>query len=143
MRVGPGSGAPAELLACAAELFCGEQGIHRSGAESFQIESDELETEAFEDGRELGRHGWIQRAIHFVPGDLNADNLAVMPHAKLPEAEGSDGIFAAFDHIERFARNRTAILDARRETCRSRLVPDAKPGLLRQFTDLLFREAGF
>jgi len=85
-------------LAGAAELFGGQQGIHRSGAEAFQIEGDELESQRFEDGGELGCHGGIQSAFHFLTVDLDAHRFAVMADAELPEAEGSNGVFAALDY---------------------------------------------
>src|SRR6266581_995976 len=129
-------------LSRAPELFRGEQRIHRSGAESFQIESDELESQSFENCRELIGDCRIQCSLQFLPCNLDAHNVAMMPHPELPETESANRIFAAFDYFQRLARHRTSVLDTRRKAGRGRLVPDAQTSLPRQIADFVFREAG-
>ena len=115
------SGLPAVLetvrdendLAGAAKLVRRQQGVHRTGTEPFQIESYELEAQSFEDRGELRCHAWAQGAFQFFPSNLDADDVAVMPHPKLPEPEGSNRIFATLDYLECFSRYGAAILDAR------------------------------
>jgi hypothetical protein len=138
-----GEGRGRGALAGAAELVRGQQRVHRSGAEAFQIEGDELEAECFEDRRELRRDCGIQSAIELLAGDLNADDVAVMADAKLAEAEGANGVLAALYYVECFARYRAAVFDARREASGSGLVPDAEAGLARKFADFLLGEARF
>ena len=75
------------LLARVSELVCREQCVHRAGAKAFQIKSDELEAQRFEDCGELGCHVGVQSALQFFSGDLDADDVAVMPYSKLPEAK--------------------------------------------------------
>ena len=75
------------FLAGAAELLDWQQGIHRPGTEALQIESHELESELLEDGRKLGGHRWVQCAVQFLAGNLDADDLSVMANAKLPKSE--------------------------------------------------------
>ncbi len=102
----------AEFLACAAKLIRRQQGVHRTGAEAFQVERDEFEAERFEDGGELGRDGGTQGTVQFFAGDLYADNVSVMAHTKLAEAESANCVFAAFDYVERFAGDGAAVFDA-------------------------------
>ncbi len=68
------------------QILSGQQSIHRSGTEAFEIESDKLEAQSLEDPGELRGHGGIERLLQFVAGDLNADDFPVMPHPELPEA---------------------------------------------------------
>ena len=80
---------------------------------------------------------WIQSAIHFLPGDLDADDVPVMPYTELAEAESANRFFAAFDDVKRFASDRAAVFDPRGKTGRRRLVPDAKAGMREQVREFL------
>src|SRR5271163_2662952 len=124
----------------AAQLLGGQQRIHGAGAEAFQIEGDEFKAECLEDRGELGRDGWMQGALEFIACNLNADDFPMMANAELAEAEGSNRILAALDHIKRLARHRAAVFHAGREARGSGLVPDAEPGLMREFANLLLGE---
>ena len=81
----------------AQQIFRGEYGIHRTGTETFQIEGDELESESFENAGELSSHGGIERAGKFLARDFNADDVAVMAHAKLVEAQGAQDVLSIVD----------------------------------------------
>lgn len=125
------------------DLLRRQQCVHRSRPESFEIEGYELESETFEDGGEFGRHGRTQGSIHFFTSDLDADDFAVMPDAKLPESEDAKGIFATLDHVERLARDGSAVFDPRREASRCRFVPDPKASTLRQIANVLLGQSSF
>src|SRR5215472_15060789 len=108
-------------LTGAAELIGGKQCIHRTRAETLQIEGDELESKLLEDRGELRGHRWIQSPLQFLAANLDADDVAVVPYAKLTESQGADGILTALDDVERLPRNRASIFDSGRKACRCRL----------------------
>src|SRR5579871_598544 len=125
----------------AAKLIGRQQSVHRSRAESFQVERNELKPELLEDRGELGCDRGSQGAIQFVFCDFDAHNVSVMSYAKLPKPKSADRIFPAFHHIERLPCNRPAVLDAGRKASRRGLVPDAQSGFAGQFADFLFAES--
>src|SRR5205807_1766773 len=59
------------------------------------------------------------------------------------EAQDPQSVLAAFHDAERFARHRTAILNARRKACRGGFVPDLESRLMSESTDLMLREPCF
>src|SRR5271168_4284008 len=134
------SGRPRRLPG-AAQLRRGQKRIHRAGTEAFQIERDKFEAEGLEDGGELSRHRGMQSAVEFLARNLDAYDFAMMAHSKLAEAEGANRIFAALDHLERLSRHRAPVFDAGRKARGSRLVPDAEPGAVREFANLLLGES--
>src|SRR5580698_9430406 len=72
--------------ASAQQLFGSQQLIHRTGAESFQIERDELESQRLKHGCEFASHLLGQSAREFVARNLNAHDFSVMTYTELPEA---------------------------------------------------------
>src|SRR5262249_3207876 len=94
------------------------------------IERDVFEAELLEDRHQLCRHLRRKRAIKLVARHLDADNLPMMAHAHLAEAQLAQGLLARFDGGERLSRNLTSIFNARPDTGRSRLGADAQPKLL-------------
>src|SRR5580658_1326304 len=118
-----------------------QQAVHRPGAKAFQIESHKLEAESFEYFRELPGHIGIERPLQFLASDFNADDLAVVTHAELPEPQRPQRVFTLLHHPEGLSGNRPSIFDAGREAGRSRLVPDAQAGTSREGANLFFGEA--
>src|SRR5207247_2358687 len=74
-----------------------QERIHRAGAEALKIERDKLKAQRLEDPRELCRHFRSQNAVHFFAGDLDANDLSMMAHAELAEAEPAKIVFALLD----------------------------------------------
>src|SRR5580700_10793711 len=140
-RVTRGPSGAFRALPGAAELLYRQQRIHRSGTESFQIKSDELESQGFEDCGELGCDGRIQSPFQLLPGDLDPDNVTMMPYPELPETKATNRVLATLHHVKRLARYRTAVFDAGGEAGRCWLVPDAEPGLACQFANFLLAQA--
>src|SRR5439155_26324744 len=103
---------------------------------------DELEAKGFECSGECGSHSGIKSARQLVSAYLDAHNLSVVAHTKLAEAESAKGVFALLDYAESFPRNWPAIFDARRKTCRGRLIPDAQAGGAREVANILFGQPG-
>src|SRR5580704_19013620 len=96
----------AKQIFVAKEISGRQQRIHRAGTEALKIESDELKTQRLEDDAELCGHGRVERARKFVARNLNANNLSMMAHPELAEAESTNGVLALFHDRECFARNR-------------------------------------
>jgi hypothetical protein len=69
------------------QLFEGQQPIHGTGAEAFEVEGDEFESQGFEHGGELAGHFSGQSSWKFFTGYFDAHDVAVMAHAELTEAE--------------------------------------------------------
>src|SRR5258708_8322692 len=107
------------------ELIGGEQGVHGSGAEAFEVEGYELESQGFENPGELGSHFQPEGAGQLVAGDFDADDFTVMADAKLAEAEPAEGVFALFDCGEGLCGDGTAVFDAGREAGGGGPVPEA------------------
>src|ERR1700694_5085389 len=105
------------------QLFGSQHLIHRAGAESFQVESDEFESEAFEHLGELAGHIGGQSAGEFFTRNLDAYDFPMMAHAELPKAHGPQRLFAPLDNTQRFGRNWAPIFQARGKTGGGWLVP--------------------
>src|SRR4029077_14192115 len=84
-----------------------------------------------------------QSARKFFARNFNAYDFPVMAHAELPEPHGPHRSLSAFDHTQRFWRNRASIFQARRKAGGGRLVPHPQVRLVRQFPDFSFVQAGF
>ena len=65
-----------------------------------------------------------------------------MAHTKLAEPEGTKCVFTLLNYAESFPRNWPAIFDARRKTCRGRLIPDAQAGGAGKIANILFSQPG-
>jgi hypothetical protein len=127
----------------AQQFFGGQQLIHRAGAEAFQVESDELESQCFKEGGEFAGHFGGQGAGKFVASNFNADDFAMMAYAELAEAKGAQRFFAALDDAQRLGGDLASIFEARGKTGRGGLVPYPQIGAPREFPDISFIEAGF
>ena len=103
-----------------------EQGIHGAGTEAFEVESDELEAQGFEDAGEFSSHLRTQRTRQLFAGNLDTHNVPVVTDPELAEAERADRVFALFDNSESFARNLASVLDAGGEASGSGLVPNTQ-----------------
>src|SRR5882724_4761049 len=99
-------------LFSAPKLLDRQDRIHRSRAEAFQVQGHELESQCFEDAGEFGRHGGIKRARQLGAVNLDPDDVSVMTHAELTEAELAQRFFALFHRAQCFARHRPPVLDA-------------------------------
>ena len=119
------------LLLGAMQLVKGQECVHRSRAESFQVEGHEFEAELLEDGRDLGGHHGVQSAGQFVAVDLNAYDLAVMADPELAKSERANRVLATLDHIQRVASDRAAVLDTRGQASGGGLVPQAQASATR------------
>ena len=129
-------------LAGSEEVFGAQEGVHGAGAETFQVEGYEFESQSFENPCEFGGSGGIEGAGQFVLGDLDADDLTVMAHAELAEAEGAESVFSLLDCGQGFAGDGAAVFDAGGEASGGRLVPDTQSGRLREITDVLLGQGG-
>ena len=101
-----------------------------------------MNPERFEDASKFGGHFRSERAGQFFARDLDANDVAMVAHPELAEAQGANGVFSLLNHAECFARDLAAILNAGRETGRSGLVPDAQAGGAGKFTNFLLGESG-
>src|SRR5882762_8527456 len=117
------------------QLFGTQQLIHRAGAESLEVKSDEFESELFEHGGKLAGHLGGQSAGQFFRRNLDAHDFPVMAHAELPESQGPQCVFAPLDNVQRFGRNRASVFQARGKTGGGRLVPYPQIRLPCQFPD--------
>jgi len=72
--------------------------IHRSGAETFEIEGDKFKAESFEDAGEFRRHRWIERTGQFLRCNFDANQIAVVADAALAKAKAAERIFSLFHH---------------------------------------------
>src|SRR5580692_10159362 len=115
----------------AGELFSWKQRVHRAGAESLEVQGHELETESFENANEFCCHLGAERARQFVVGDFDADDFAMVTHSELLESERANRVLALLDRGESLTRDRAPVLDTRRQTSRSRLVPNPQVGVVR------------
>src|SRR3954471_7855405 len=129
------------LLSSASDLFWRKQRVHRTRAESFQIEGHELEPNFSEDAAELCCHLYGHGARHFIASDFYARNVSMMAYPKLPEPQSPQCIFTLLHHSQRFGRDLAAIFNSRRQARRRRLVPDAQSSFSRQSADLFFAES--
>src|SRR5258708_14449311 len=77
------------------QLFGSQHLIHRAGAESLQVESDEFESKAFEHGRELAGHLGGQGPGKLFTRDLNPHDFPRLAHAALPQPPRPYCAFAA------------------------------------------------
>src|SRR3954447_7570368 len=125
-----------------ADLIERQQRVHRSGAKAFQVESHEFEAQLFEDGSELRGHGRIQGARQFRTIDLDSDDVSVMAHPKLTEAQGTKRVLAALHNVQRLPSDGAAVFNAGGEAGRGGLVPDAKVSIARQGANLLLGQSG-
>src|ERR1700686_5217761 len=126
----PASGLPVEAqwssTRRAEQLLRRQQSVHRAGPEASQIEGHKLEAQRLEYAGELRRHGGIERPPQFLARDFNADDLPMVPHPELPEAQPAQSVFALFDYVERLSRNGATVFDTRRKAGRRGLIPDAQ-----------------
>src|SRR5208337_832878 len=118
-----------------------QHGVHRAGTEAFEIERDVRESQSLEGVGELGRYLGIECTRQLVAGDLDADNVAVMPNAKLAEAHPAQCLFALFDDLQRLRRYGTPVFNARRQTRGRGLVPDAQSRESRELTNVVLSES--
>src|SRR5258708_22563573 len=114
----------------------GQNGVHGTRPEALGIERDIGKAQRFEDARELREHFHVQRLFQLIARDLNPSNLAVMAYTELLETQSAQGVLAFFHGSQRFTGDRASILDPRRRTRGSRLLPEAQPGLARQLPDI-------
>src|SRR5207244_6539160 len=84
----------------------------------------------------------IESARQLGSGYLDAEHPSVMAQTKLAEPEGTKCVFTLLDYVESFPRNWPAIFDARRKTCRGRLIPDAQAGGAGKIANILFSQSG-
>src|SRR6202166_227999 len=65
----------------------------------------------------------------------------MMAYSELSESEVANGVFAPLDYVERLTRHRAAVLDARGEAGRCRLVPNTQASPARPIANLLLRQS--
>src|SRR5579883_2901834 len=63
-------------------------------------------------------------------------------HAKLPEPERADRLFAAVDGFHVLNRHGSSVGDSRTQACGSRPIPGREAGSFRELADFAFRQAG-
>src|SRR5260370_26605155 len=68
--------------------------IQRSLAITLEIERHERESERLENRHKLACHFGREGALQFFGGNLDADQLVMMSHAKLAEAQGAHRFFS-------------------------------------------------
>src|SRR5215469_7954428 len=134
---------PLSADAAPPQLLQRQKRIHRTRPEALQVEGHKLEPQVLEDTRQFRGHRRIQRPRQLLLGDLDAHNLAVMPHPNLAEAQRPQRVLTLLHRAELLAGHRTPILDTRRQARRRRLIPDPQPRLARQLANLLLRPSPF
>src|SRR3954452_19955162 len=100
-----------------------QHGVHRTGTITFAIECDVFKPKTFEYLGETRCHLRRKGTVEIFTRDLNAHQIAMMSDAALWKAEGVQRFLTLLHLREGFARDSASVLDARRETRGSRLVP--------------------
>ena len=131
-----------ETSILAAQLPQRQRRIHRAGTETLKVKGDKLEAERFEDAREFRRHLGSKGARQFIPGNLDAHDVAVVTNAELTKSQTAQRILALLDLAQRLTCDWAPVLDARGQTGRRRFVPHAQTGFARQVADLRFGQSG-
>jgi len=106
-----GSGHPSSRVAGSQQFFGGKQRIHRSAAEAFKVQGDELESQRFEGSSEFPSHFGGERARHLLAGNFDSSNVAVVANPELPETELTQGLFSPLDRTQRLASHWAAVFD--------------------------------
>src|SRR5579884_186917 len=128
---------------CHPNLVNRQYRIHGARAVSFAIQSHIFESEPFEYGYEACSHFDIECSRQVFPRDLDPDNISVMPYSRLLESQLSQRVFPGFNGRQCFASHWTPVFNARRETGRSRFVPNRESGALAQRSNLAFSQPCF
>src|SRR6185369_13731570 len=81
----------------------GEQCIHRAGAETFEVERDELEPNCFELLRQSLEDFEFEYRRKLFARNFDANDFAVMTNAILPKPKFAEKFFAALNLLERFS----------------------------------------
>src|SRR5512146_241549 len=124
------------------ENFDGEHGVHRTTSEALKVERDVGEAELLEYFHELIGHPGLERARHLLAGDLNAHEIAMVPHPELFESEGTKRILALL-HLEKgLASYRPAVFDTGGETSGGGFLPYTQTGSAGEFADVLLAKTG-
>src|SRR5580704_19260757 len=120
----------------------GEQGVHRSGTEAFQIQRDIRKPERFEDSREPFGHVRRHRTRQFFAGNFNSDNLTMMAHTELTEPKPPQLLFAQLNRGKSFRGYRPTVFDPRSQASRRWFVPDPQSGLTGKGSDSVLGQSG-
>ena len=102
--------------------------MERAGLEAAAIERDVLKADGLEALRDFLHGGNVEHGGHFVEGDFDAGDVAVMPHAELAQAEAAQEFLGLLDVAEGLGRDGKAVGDARGEAGGGGLVPDLEAG---------------
>src|SRR5687767_4516426 len=118
-----------------------QQQVGGAGLEAGEVDGDVDVAELAEARHDPGVAVLVPEAGELVVGQLDTGQTVVMTDAELAKAELLHECLGGIDLAELVGGDAIAVLEARRQTCKGRLVPRRQPEGARELADLRLGEA--